>query len=237
MAVEGASRTSGDRRLSLAARFAAGLATIAVALAGIWVFGGLVTDDFRTAMALTAAWFAVAAALALWLAQRRPDLRVPVVGMFLVTALAVGAYLGATTLRDETVSERVVTGRSASAAAAGDGAAAGGGENVTIASGSFTGLAHETEGRAAVVELADGGRKLTLTGFETNSGPDLFVYLVAGGDATNADDSESLGSLKGNKGDQQYEIPASVNLDRYRTVVIWCRAFSVAFGAAKLEPA
>ena len=42
--------------------------------------------------------------------------------------------------------------------------------------------------------------------------------------------------MKGNIGAQNYEVPAGTDLGRYRTVVIWCVRFSVAFGAAELTP-
>ena len=48
-----------------------------------------------------------------------------------------------------------------------------------------------------------------------------------------ADGAVDLGALKGNRGDQQYAIPRGVDVAR-RTVVIWCRAFSVPFGSARL---
>jgi hypothetical protein len=77
---------------------------------------------------------------------------------------------------------------------------------------------------------------LTLTRFETDNGPDLRVYLSsrdpAGGGGLG--DWEDLGGLKGNKGSQQYEIPAGVDVRRLSTVVIWCRAFSVGFTSASL---
>jgi hypothetical protein len=43
-----------------------------------------------------------------------------------------------------------------------------------------------------------------------------------------------LGGLKGNKGNANYTIPASVDLDELTSVTIWCRRFSVSFGAAAL---
>ena len=43
-----------------------------------------------------------------------------------------------------------------------------------------------------------------------------------------------LGPMKGNIGDQNYEIPATVDLASYRTVTIWCKRFSVNFGSAPL---
>ena len=82
------------------------------------------------------------------------------------------------------------------------------------------------------MRLPDGRRFLTLTSFATSPGPDLRVRLVRGdsfdgGAVGNVD----LGALKGNRGDQQYEIPANAQVGD-RTVVIWCRAFSASFGSA-----
>jgi hypothetical protein len=74
---------------------------------------------------------------------------------------------------------------------------------------------------------------LTLTDFETDPGPDLRVYLVTG-DAGKLGDTVDLGALKGNRGNQQYAVARSIDTERYRTVVVWCRAFSVAFGSARL---
>ena len=75
---------------------------------------------------------------------------------------------------------------------------------------------------------------LTLTRFEVDNGPDLRVYLVPGRvrGEDDVEDFVDLGALKGNKGDQQYTLPAGVDPARYGSVVIWCRAFSVAFAAA-----
>ena len=109
---------------------------------------------------------------------------------------------------------------------------------VTLASGRFRSLGHETSGRAAVLE-ADGGRRfLRLDELRTSNGPDLFVYLSAtpADGPRDAFDDEflSLGRLKANQGNQNYEIDAGTRLDRYRSVVIWCRRFTYAFGAAAL---
>jgi hypothetical protein len=43
-----------------------------------------------------------------------------------------------------------------------------------------------------------------------------------------------LGSLKGNIGDQNYDVPANVDLNKYRAVTIWCARFGVNFGTAPL---
>jgi Electron transfer DM13 len=48
------------------------------------------------------------------------------------------------------------------------------------------------------------------------------------------DEFLSLGRLKANQGNQDYAIPNGVSLDCYRSVVIWCRRFTYAFGVAAL---
>ena len=109
-----------------------------------------------------------------------------------------------------------------------------------LGSGSFHSVAHDTKGTASVYQLVGGKRILRLTNFETSNGPDVHVYLVAANDAS---DSESvkkagfleLGSLKGNIGDQNYDIPADADLAKYRAVTIWCKRFSVNFGTAPLS--
>jgi len=93
------------------------------------------------------------------------------------------------------------------------------------------GASHPTSGRAALIERPDGARVVTLTRFDTDPGPDLRGYVVAG-DGSSVEGAVDLGALKGNKGDQQYDVPPHAPDG---AVVIWCRAFTVAFGAAKLS--
>ena len=113
------------------------------------------------------------------------------------------------------------------------------GSSSTIVEGAFIGLEHESEGRAVVIETADGKRFLRFEEFETSNGPDLVVYLSTK-DADPNDwhgydgDFVDLGPLKGNVGDQNYRLPDDVDLDRYSTAVIWCRRFAVGFAAADL---
>lgn len=109
----------------------------------------------------------------------------------------------------------------------------------TLATGMFHSNAHETRGTATVLDLGDGRRVLRLTDFATSNGPDVRVYLVAAADVQDNETVTSagfveLGPMKGNIGDQHYEIPATVDLASYRTVTIWCRRFSVNFGSAPL---
>jgi hypothetical protein len=44
-----------------------------------------------------------------------------------------------------------------------------------------------------------------------------------------------LGPLKGNEGDQNYDIPAGTDLKKFRTAAIYCERFNATFGAAPLE--
>jgi len=109
-----------------------------------------------------------------------------------------------------------------------------------LASGSFHSVAHGTKGTASIYQLADGKHILRLANFETSNGPDVHVYLVAANDASNSETVEKagfleLGSLKGNIGDQNYDIPADVDFEKYHAVTIWCKRFSVNFGTAPLN--
>jgi hypothetical protein len=114
-------------------------------------------------------------------------------------------------------------------------------EPVDLATGGFVSLDHGTAGTVRVLQLADGRRFVRLEGFETENGPDLFVYLSAnpaGGPEGAFDDAYlDLGRLQGNIGDQNYEIPADLDLAAYASVVIWCDRFDSAFGAADLGAA
>ncbi len=82
------------------------------------------------------------------------------------------------------------------------------------------------------MRLANGEHRLTLTGFDTDNGPDLRVYL---GPEASGDSVDGAMDLKGNRGDQEYVLPADFNPTDFGQVIIWCRAFSVSFGAATLQ--
>jgi Electron transfer DM13 len=204
-----------------------------VLLGGGWVAGAVITNDFTASMVLTAAWvgFVGLACLALFLRRREMW---PALAAFAVTATVAGVYLGAETLIDDKVDEDVVT--AAAPARPDQGSEEARPANVLLSRGRFESLEHESTGIAQVVDVGGVRRILTLTRFETDNGPDLRVYLSTS-DANQdsaGDDFVDLGRLKGNVGDQQYEIPRSANLARLTKVVVWCRAFSVGFGAAEL---
>jgi hypothetical protein len=105
--------------------------------------------------------------------------------------------------------------------------------------GQFRSLEHRTSGRAILLEAPEGLRLLRLTDLDALDGPDLRVYLselpAELGERAYGERFADLGALKGNKGNQNYEIPGEVDVAKYRSVVIWCRRFSVGFGVAPLE--
>jgi hypothetical protein len=111
-----------------------------------------------------------------------------------------------------------------------------------IESGTFYTILHPTSGTATIYKMADGSRMLRFTNFDTSNGPDVHVYMVASDDAKDAATVEragfvDLGTIKGNVGDQNYALPGDLDLAKYRAVSIWCKRFSVNFGAAALKPA
>ncbi|HSB10136.1 MAG TPA: DM13 domain-containing protein [Blastocatellia bacterium] len=112
---------------------------------------------------------------------------------------------------------------------------------VTLFEGKFHDVAHKGVGTAAIHQLSDGKRVLRFTDFETSNGPDVRVYLVAAQDATDNDTVTKsgfleLGALKGNIGDQNYDVPAETDLSKYKAVTIWCKRFGVNFATAPLAP-
>ena len=111
------------------------------------------------------------------------------------------------------------------------------GEDIsTTYAGTFVGVndgIHNAEGMAKVIRLDDASMILRLENFKATNGPDLYVYLATD---KSASDFVDLGRLKGNIGNQNYEIPEGTDFSRYDTVLIWCKAFSVLFGSAELEP-
>ena len=109
-----------------------------------------------------------------------------------------------------------------------------------LVSGSTPG--HHTSGTATIYQLENKSQVLRLQDFSTTNGPDLFVVLSANtnpdADGIGAEGSYlQLAALKGNKGNQNYDVPAATDGKSYKSVVIWCRTFNVVFGYATLQQA
>ncbi|MGW4464986.1 DM13 domain-containing protein [Micromonospora sp. NPDC004704] len=117
--------------------------------------------------------------------------------------------------------------------------------NQVLAAGVFITHEHATTGRAEIVRQPDGPNLLVLHDLDTSNGPDLRVWLtdqrvVAGTAGWRLfDDGEwfEVARLKGNRGDQVYELPPSIDPADFRSVSIWCKRFAVSFGAAELKTA
>jgi Electron transfer DM13 len=110
-----------------------------------------------------------------------------------------------------------------------------------LESGQFYSILHPTEGTATIYQMGDGTRVLRFTSFSTSNGPDVHVYMVAADDAKDVAIVQKagfvdLGVIKGNIGDQNYTLGNDLDLAKYRAVSIWCKRFSVNFGAAALRP-
>jgi hypothetical protein len=110
-----------------------------------------------------------------------------------------------------------------------------------LVSGQFYSILHPTAGTATIYRMGDGSRVLRFTNFTTSNGPDVHVYMVASDDAKDIATVQragfiDLGVIKGNVGDQNYTLGGDLDLAKYRAVSIWCKRFSVNFGAAALRP-
>lgn len=101
----------------------------------------------------------------------------------------------------------------------------------TVATGSFTAVDHPGSGTATL--LSDGQQTFVRfeDDFATDNGPDLFAVAYVGGQRI------ELGALKGNRGAQNYELPASVDPEAVETVAVWCKRFDATFTEAPLGPA
>ncbi len=246
--------------MSLAQKLLAPPLVVITLLVGLWFWSGVVAPGYWSAIVLGVLWFVACSVIFGRVGKERPELRPWLRGTFLLCSLAavVGFYW--TSVRDTVVDEQVVTGVPASKApkAAADPLAPQAERpqakrrakaeakakarrkprprmNVVERTGTVRPQSHSASGTARVVKLAAGGRRLTLSGgFEIDPGPQVRVYLAtdAGGETY-----EDLGALKGTKGDQQYTIPAGVDVGRYDTVVFWCVPFSQSLASAGLAPA
>jgi hypothetical protein len=120
---------------------------------------------------------------------------------------------------------------------------AAGAEPVVVRKGAFITHEHATSGTARLVRNPDGSHQVELVGLDTSDGPDLRVWLTdqpvkegtSGWRVFDDGEWSELGRLKGNRGNQVYPVPASIDVDDYRSISIWCKRFAVSFGAATLQ--
>jgi len=197
-----------------------------------------VASTITAALLLSVLW-AGGIGIAFLVYARSRDIVQPVLaGLVAGAVLAGGSYYWFSVRDDEVDEDVAVAGEPASGSeeqASGDKPAQSA-ANVEVASGSFTGEdGHDGSGTATVIDQASGGQVLTFTDFDVDPGAAVEVWLTTGPNETS--DRVDLGDLKGNVGDQQYEIPAGTDLDRYGTVVLYCTPFTVRIAVAPLKGA
>jgi hypothetical protein len=93
---------------------------------------------------------------------------------------------------------------------------------------------HFADGTARLIETAPGEYVVRLEDFAVRNGPDLFVYLSPDRNGYHEDAIE-LARLKADRGNQNYRVPAGVDIDGVASVIIWCRQFSHLFATAPLR--
>lgn len=118
------------------------------------------------------------------------------------------------------------------------------GTALVLSKGTFQGADrfHQGSGEATIYRAPDGSHLLRLENFQVTNGPELHVILSPNPAPESRDDVHQpgyldLGSLKGNVGNQNYEIPADVDVSALSSVVIYCSPFHVVFSIAPLKKA
>ena len=109
-------------------------------------------------------------------------------------------------------------------------------EPIAIGSGGFYGIDHSASGTATIYELSGAHALRFEDDTDIQNGPDLYVWVLADDEYTSGvpTDYIDLGKIKGNKGGQNYELPATFDPDVHRFVLIWCERFDVPFAAAPI---
>lgn len=108
-------------------------------------------------------------------------------------------------------------------------------EPVVTARGEFQGADdfHFGRGTALLIESAPDAYVLRFEEFSVRNGPDLFVYLSPDANGY-ADGALELGQLEGTDGAFNYDVPQGTDISRFKSAVVWCKAFSVEFATATL---
>jgi hypothetical protein len=94
---------------------------------------------------------------------------------------------------------------------------------------------HFGRGDGVILKTAEGKNVLRFENFSVRNGPDLFVYLSRDASGRRVEESLNLGKLKATDGAFNYDIPANINLADVKSVVVWCKQFSVLFSVAELQ--
>lgn len=112
-----------------------------------------------------------------------------------------------------------------------------------LARGDFAQLddIHGGEGTATIYQAPDGKLFVRLDPFSVTDAPDLRVALSSHPaprvqtDLVTVTGFLDLGPLQSNKGAQNYDIPQTVRLEQFQSVVVYDRQFNIIFTTATLE--
>lgn len=99
-----------------------------------------------------------------------------------------------------------------------------------LAKGAFVNAVHTVKGTVSLYEKG-GKRTLVFTDFSTDGGPDLRIYVAEDKALTNFLEVTKLTTT----GNFALDLPTGYDPTRHKTVLVWCKAFSVLFGAATLQ--
>lgn len=114
---------------------------------------------------------------------------------------------------------------------------------VVLNTGQFISHEHETTGTASIIRNENGQHQLVFENLNTSNGPDVHVWVsagevvegLAGFKSADAHERIDLGVIKGNKGNQVYDLPADFDASKWKSIDLWCDRFNVSFGAAPLN--
>lgn len=106
--------------------------------------------------------------------------------------------------------------------------------------GDFYGVERKGRGSAILYRLPNGRLALRMNGFATDPNTDLFVWLSeAARPKTTAQVFKAkhtvLSGLKSTLGDQNYPLPAGLDAQAIRSIVVWCNPVQIAYAAASLR--
>jgi len=107
-----------------------------------------------------------------------------------------------------------------------------------VGSGKILDVAHHGSGTVQLIRQNATDAIVRLVDLDVSNGPDLRVLLSENSGVQSSPGLGNyieLGKLKGNKGTQNYVVPAGTDLSKYKSVVIYCKPFHVVFNSADLN--